>query len=330
MFQLLKTILLILAIYSNLIAHAISSEEPIEEKTKCVCTELVRKIEHLESKILEQQVEIKTFIEHIVWAQQNLVQLLNENFQHKALLFNTSNHAMQSHRDEDEDHQEQSKHVFNIQPNAIRSCSEEPTKVSGKYSLHLFHHENPIEVYCEQEKFEGGLLVIQQRFDGSVDFFRNWTEYRNGFGDVDGEFWLGLETVHRLTKNRNYVLIIELQDLGGKNIYAQYDEFEIGSEAEKYSLKRLGKYNGTAGDSLSKHHKGMMFSTKDKDNDRDPIRNCATYVMGAWWYRSCLDSNLNGKYTDENKRKAITWYSFKKRLGGFRATRMMIREKKSV
>lgn len=35
------------------------------------------------------------------------------------------------------------------------------------------------------------LQVFQRREDGSVNFFRGWEAYREGFGKLTGEHWLG-------------------------------------------------------------------------------------------------------------------------------------------
>lgn len=164
-------------------------------------------------------------------------------------------------------------------------CTEVPANVSGKYIIHPQNFSEPFEAYCAQEVFEGGWLVVQYRFDGSVDFHRNWTEYRNGFGTLDGEFWIGLEKLHRLTKNGDYELVVELKDYDGTYTFARYDDFEIGDEAEKYSLKKLGSYSGSAGDSLS-YHRSIKFSTFDSDNDLSSV-NCAKTHQAGWWYKSC-------------------------------------------
>ncbi|XP_008933282.1 PREDICTED: fibrinogen C domain-containing protein 1-B-like, partial [Merops nubicus] len=38
-----------------------------------------------------------------------------------------------------------------------------------------------------------------------------------------------------------------------------------------------------------------QFTTKDLDNDHSE-NNCAAFYHGAWWYRNCHTSNLNGQY----------------------------------
>ena len=65
--------------------------------------------------------------------------------------------------------------------------------------------------------------MFQKRLDGSVDFVnRGWADYKRGFGNVNGEFWLGLDKIHRWTKTKSR-LRVELEDTQGKTAYAEYD-----------------------------------------------------------------------------------------------------------
>lgn len=165
-------------------------------------------------------------------------------------------------------------------------------QVSGVYTINP-DHGIAFDVYCDQTTAKGGWTVFQKRLDGSVDFYRGWDDYKRGFGNLNGEFWLGLDKIHRLTKQRSR-LRVDLEDMTGKTAYAEYDFFGVTSERSKYKLS-LGTYSGTAGDSLL-YHRGMAFSTKDRDNDLNSGGSCATRCKGAWWYNRCLASNLNGLY----------------------------------
>ncbi|KAL1404069.1 hypothetical protein pipiens_000864, partial [Culex pipiens pipiens] len=173
-------------------------------------------------------------------------------------------------------------------------------------------------------RFGGHWLVIQQRFDGLENFTRSWSEYRDGFGVVGEEFWLGLEVVHRLTKSSPHELLVELEDFGGAYKYARYASFAVAGEDQQYKLLVVDGYSGTAGDSMEKH-KGMKFTTIDRDNDTNP-KNCAEGAQGAWWFHKCHESHLNGQHLDEKNWNAINWNSGWGNQG-LKFTRMMIRRK---
>ena len=100
-----------------------------------------------------------------------------------------------------------------------------------------------IDVFCDQTTAGGGWLVFQKRLDGSVDFYRGWAEYKRGFGSLTGEFWLGLDKIHRLTSSGNYKLRVDLEDFSANTYYAEYDFFKVASEGEKYELS-VGRYSG--------------------------------------------------------------------------------------
>ena len=146
-----------------------------------------------------------------------------------------------------------------------------------------------IKVYCNMLTDGGGWTVFQRRKDGSVDFYRKWNDYENGFGNVSGEFWLGNKWIHQLTSLGKTELRIDFEN--GK--YVKYSSFAVDDAASKYTLTVSG-WSGTLSDELT-YHNTMKFSTNDQDNDIDG-GNCAISYAGAWWYKSCYNSNLNGRF----------------------------------
>ena len=97
----------------------------------------------------------------------------------------------------------------------------------------------------------GGWTVFQRRQDGSVDFRKYWIEYENGFGNLTGEFWLGLSKINRLTQKGFNTLRVELGDFDNNKAYARYSTFSVGDSTTEYTLT-VGGYSGTAGNSLIK------------------------------------------------------------------------------
>ncbi|CAC5360216.1 Fibrinogen-like protein A,Ryncolin-4,Angiopoietin-related protein 1,Ficolin-3,Ficolin-1-B,Ficolin-2,Ryncolin-1,Tenascin-R,Fibrinogen-like protein 1,Tenascin-X,Fibrinogen C domain-containing protein 1-A,Tenascin-N,Ryncolin-3,Tenascin,Fibroleukin,Fibrinogen C domain-containing protein 1,Ryncolin-2,Fibrinogen beta chain,Angiopoietin-related protein 2,Angiopoietin-2,Microfibril-associated glycoprotein 4,Ficolin-1-A,Ficolin-1,Fibrinogen C domain-containing protein 1-B,Angiopoietin-4 [Mytilus coruscus] len=162
-------------------------------------------------------------------------------------------------------------------------CGDIPVQCpSGVYTIYPTIRSQ-FDVYCDMVTESGGWTVIQSRIDGSVDFYRKWTAYEDGFGNKKHEFWLGNKNIHTLTSSGDYELYIELEYFHGETTFARYSSFMIDDSNSAYKLHVDG-YSGTAGDTLKVSHNGMKFSTQDRDNDLATGNNCATKenAYGAW------------------------------------------------
>jgi len=181
---------------------------------------------------------------------------------------------------------------------SARDCAElfsAGFKESGVYTVNPTN-KTSFEVFCDMKTDGGGWTVFHKRFNGFVGFYRDWDEYKSGFGDVRGEYWLGNEKIHQLTEIPSQ-LRVEINTTSNGNKYAKYNNFTVTNEAANYTLF-VGFYSGDVKDRLTVHN-GMAFSTKDRDNDKSS-GNCAINHRGAWWYEHCYHSSLNSNYGDKD------------------------------
>lgn len=166
-----------------------------------------------------------------------------------------------------------------------------------------------INVWCDQKN--GGWTVIQRRIDGSEDFNRNWHDYVQGFGNVNGEYWLGLENIRLLTEESSSLQICmrTFGDIEPESATAMYGHFGLKLGPENQYRLVIDDFSGTCGDSLV-YHNGSQFSTFDQDGDM--ATNCAKTAKAGWWFNHCYNSNLNGPYNQHGPvsyplERGITW-----------------------
>ncbi|GFR72414.1 fibrinogen-related protein 3.1 [Elysia marginata] len=163
------------------------------------------------------------------------------------------------------------------------------------------------DILCDTQTDGGGWIVFQRRVKGDVDFYRDWTSYREGFGSLTGDFWMGNEAVHKLTDAHPYELRIDVRHKG-RELFAEYSSFRITSEADNYRAL-IGSYTGTFEFDSMAHHNNRPFSTFDRDNDANG-NSCAITYHGAWWYGSCHHAHLNGVWGAQAATGA-SWYTSK-------------------
>ena len=196
---------------------------------------------------------------------------------------------------------------------------------SGLYTINP-DNQTAFQVYCDMDTSGGGWTVIQRRFDGSVSFDRTWSECARGFGNKTGEYWLGLNYIHRLTTSAGQLLRVDLEDFQSNTAFAQYTTFTVANVTDKYRLLVSG-YSGTANDAMT-YNSGYQFTYND--NDTFGSTNCASHYKGPWWHKICSFANLNAKYYrsgNTGDRGGMTWYQWKGQWYSMKKADMKIRRK---
>ncbi|XP_052078437.1 fibrinogen-like protein A [Mytilus californianus] len=206
-----------------------------------------------------------------------------------------------------------------------RDCSELPDETnSGVYCIQP-EIGSEIAVFCEMNIDDGGWTTIQRRYDGTVDFYRFWDDYKSGFGDIAGEHWLGNDNLHVILRQGSYQVRFDLEDFAGNTSHAIYDTIYVGDESTNYTLF-LMDYSGTAGNAMVDLDPKLnhMFTARDRDNDLSPDLNCGIKKESGWWHTACTSVNINGGYGEMyNDTSNMYWKTWKP--NALKQTRMMIK-----
>ncbi|TMS03005.1 angiopoietin-related protein 5 [Larimichthys crocea] len=217
-----------------------------------------------------------------------------------------------------------------------------PQASSGVYVIQPPGVKTPFKVYCEMRS-DGGWTVMQRRSGGAVSFDKKWAAYKNGFGHMTQDHWLGLKNVFCLTKNKTkkWTLRVDLWDHEGGTAHALYRNFRLSSEKKAFRL-HVGKYTGNAGDAIRGAYPGINqngfgFSTIDRDNDGcSPCifgdiaqMDCSSSEGGGWWFSRCGSASLNGDWHPTGNHigwaSGLHWGTWKTPMPySMKATRMMI------
>ncbi|GBN99124.1 Techylectin-5A, partial [Araneus ventricosus] len=192
----------------------------------------------------------------------------------------------------------------------LRDCSgvlASGRNKSGVYTIWPKEHSTtgkPLKIYCDMETDGGGWTVIQRRgeFPVQQDFYKNWESYKNGFGNITQEFWLGNENI-RVLCEKGCKIRFDMRAENGERGFAIYQNFYLSSS---YAI-RINDYSGDVGDAM-RYQNNYAFSTKDKGNTEKAQR-----LKGGWWYEdSTVFCHLNGVYEPgTNDAQTVNWYPWR-------------------
>lgn len=77
-----------------------------------------------------------------------------------------------------------------------------------------------------------------------MNFYRPWSHYKRGFGNAEGEHWLGLDNSFHISLRKRYELREDMDDFAVSQVHTKYSSFSIGPEFFGYTLHISGFTNG--------------------------------------------------------------------------------------
>lgn len=119
-------------------------------------------------------------------------------------------------------------------------------------------------------QLENGRTIFFSKGSTTLDFFRDWVAYREGFGVPSFEgHWLGNENVYQITKQGTYSMTVFT--VTGVNFrLSQYSDFRLGSESDDYPMffdcflnSNVSIFDVLFSDNDSTSLNGTTFSTYD-------------------------------------------------------------------
>ena len=133
--------------------------------------------------------------------------------------------------------------------------------VCGEQTDNFFKKVPKIQARCDFENGGGWTAILRRNVNMArqMNFNRSWTDYEQGFGDLNTEFWYDLRNIHCLTKREEVELQIEVRKDDGTGQVWMYGCFEIDGSETNYTL-HIGQVQGPSDgfDSMARHN-GMQF-----------------------------------------------------------------------
>ncbi|KAJ0065513.1 hypothetical protein NL108_012792 [Boleophthalmus pectinirostris] len=265
-----------------------SLKEVIEAQEKTI-TNLLNAVKEQHEQLNSQKLKIKNLEE----------KLNNDNFQE----------TMEKSMDSDPSSPDMFEYLTVNTTDYPADCSElyEKGEVNSGVYVIKPNLSEPFNVYCEMTS-DGGVTVIQRRVDGSVDFDQTWEKYEKGFGNFERDYWLGLQKLYSVSQQGAHIMRVDLEDWRDVKHWAEYT-FSLDGPSSHYTI-HMSHISGDLADALA-NVTAVRFSTKDMATDNH--RNCPRHSTGGWWFDSCGETNLNGRYLwlrskgRSVRRKGIHW-----------------------